>query len=344
MQDIDLPELQPKKAFINGALDKEIRLSFAKRIRETLPQPYHPLISASKEKDIPDFKFANDQIPFAPEGREVLKMIKAKAPDEEIQRVLDAVQEQARSHGIEDPLVSSTDVYMTAILSIGSKSLSHVLSTIDRCKERLLAVGAASEVARRQIITSVVEFWADHPGTAVNIIDKLLNYSIVTPMSVIQWALVDHVDRGRALAVVHIYELIAITMFKVTNRVHQLLEHRNDIRVPFEQRKQIDEALPQERQGMRDLFAAIEDAVSGIASGAQDEMMERYEGDEAEIGIVKAWGERWARVWRRKAAAEEAIAGEAVVEELVEPPEPIVEDAPAAAADAQDVEDMDRIE
>lgn len=318
-------------------------MSFAKRIRETLPQPYHPLISASKEKDIPDFKFGNDQVPFAPEGREVLKMIKSKAADEDLQRVLDSVQEQAQAHGIEDPLVSTTDIYMTAILSIGSKSLSHVLSTIDRCKERLLAVGAQSEAARRQIITSVVEFWADHPGTAVNIIDKLLNYSIITPMSVIQWALVDHIDRGRALALVHVYELISITMFKVTNRVHQLLEHRNDVRLPFEQRKQIDEALPRERQGMRDLFAAIEDAVAGIASGAQDEMVERYEGDETEMAVIQAWGERWARVWRRKAAVEEASVGEAVVEELIEPPEPILEDAPPVAAEAVE-EDMDRIE
>jgi nuclear cap-binding protein subunit 1 len=38
-------------------LDKEIRLSFAKRIRETLPGPFHPLIPASKEKDMPDFKY-----------------------------------------------------------------------------------------------------------------------------------------------------------------------------------------------------------------------------------------------------------------------------------------------
>ena len=58
VQDMDLSDLHPRKAFIKGAMDKEIRLSFAKRIRETLPESYHELVPASKEKDMPDFKYA----------------------------------------------------------------------------------------------------------------------------------------------------------------------------------------------------------------------------------------------------------------------------------------------
>lgn len=318
--DVDLSDLHPKKAFINGVLDKEIRLSFAKRIRATLPEPYHKLIPASKEKDIPDFKFANDQTPYAKEGREVLALLKKKAPEEEIQKVLDSVHEQAAVLGVTDPLAPSTDIYMTSILSIGSKSLSHVLSTIDRCKDRLLSVGQRSELARRQIIESVVAFWSDHPGTAINIVDKLLNYTIVTPMSVIQWALQDRMDRGRALASSQVYEMVSITMFKVTNRVRQVLRERNNPALPYESRKQIDEALPNERQAMRDLFAAIEDAVAAVASGANDEMIERYDGANSEQEFIQLWGTRWARVWRRKAAVEEAVVGEAVVGSLEEPP------------------------
>ena len=45
-----------------GALEKEIRLSFAQRIRGTLPEPYHPLISEAKEKERPDFKYESDRM------------------------------------------------------------------------------------------------------------------------------------------------------------------------------------------------------------------------------------------------------------------------------------------
>jgi len=313
-------------------------LSFAKRIRDTLPEPYHPLIPKSKENDIPHFKFANDQTPFAKEGREVLALLKKKAPEDEVQTVLDSVHAQASALNL-DPLVASTDIYMTAILSIGSKSLSHVLSTIDRCKERLLAAGPQNEQARRQVITSVTDFWKDQPGTAVNIVDKLLNYTIVTPMSVIQWALTDHIDRGRALASAQVYEMISTTMFKVTNRLEQLLQHRNDTKVPFAHRQQYDEALPRERQSMRELFAAIEDGVAGVASGAQDEMIERYDGEEAEQQLIKAWGSRWAKVWRRKSAVVEALVGEGAVAALEDNTEVLADAAPV-----QDVEeDMDQV-
>jgi nuclear cap-binding protein subunit 1 len=64
--------MHAKKAFMIGSLDKEIRLSFAQRIRGTLPEPYQALIPAAKEKDTPDFKYnfegtshGNSQIPTA---------------------------------------------------------------------------------------------------------------------------------------------------------------------------------------------------------------------------------------------------------------------------------------
>ncbi len=60
IDDVELPSLHPKKSFIQGALDKEIRLSFAQRIKGTLPAPYQRLISEEKEKDVPDFKY-NDE-------------------------------------------------------------------------------------------------------------------------------------------------------------------------------------------------------------------------------------------------------------------------------------------
>jgi nuclear cap-binding protein subunit 1 len=113
--------------------------------------------------------------------------------------------------------------------------------------------------------------------------------------------------------------MVSITMFKVTNRVRQVVHERDNPALPFDSRKQIDEALPNERQAMRDLFSAIEDAVAGVASGAQDEMMEQYDGPSEERDLIMLWGARWARVWRRKAAVEEAVVGEAVVGALEEP-------------------------
>lgn len=58
--DLEQSNLHPQKAFILATLDKEIRLSFAKRIRSTLPEQMHPLIPDRLDADnSPDFKYDN---------------------------------------------------------------------------------------------------------------------------------------------------------------------------------------------------------------------------------------------------------------------------------------------
>ncbi len=199
---------------------------------------------------------------------------------------------------------------MTAICFIGSKSLSHVLSCIERCKERLLVLGPRSEAARGQIITSVMEYWAEKPGVGVNVVDKLLNYTILTPLSVINWALTDNIGKGHILTQAHIYEMVAGTMHKVTNRVRQIVIARNQVDLPMEQRMLLDETLEKERLQMRELFVTVEDSLVGVASGVVDGMAESRDQDEEGEMLLRGWGERWLRVFRRKMAVEEAWIGE----------------------------------
>lgn len=336
-EEAEMPDVHPRKAFIIGALDKEIRLSFAKRIRETLPPEWPNLISEAKEKDTPDFKYESDQTPYAPEGRELLSLLKKKAPEDEIQEVINKIHQQAAEHNVADVLVPSTDAYVTCICYIGSKSLSHVLSCIERCKERLLAIGPASETARRQIITSVADYWKDQPGIAVNIVDKLLNYTILSPMGVVQWALGDRLGAGVSLSESWIFEMVAGTVGKVTNRVRQIVSARLQKGLPEEQLQLLDDTLTKERDAMRQLFQVIDDVTTGLAQGAADGFIEADGSngmDEEKGKLIKAWGERWSRVFRRKAAVEEAIVGEAIVEAKVAALNAAVEAEKAAAEKA----------
>ncbi|KAK4152627.1 MIF4G like-domain-containing protein [Chaetomidium leptoderma] len=311
VDDVYLSDAHPRKAFIAGALDKEIRLSFAQRIKNTLPEPYKELISAEMEKDMPDFKFANDDTPFAAEGREIAGLLKRKAPDEEIDAVIQRIQSQAIDREI-DALVASTDVFVTCVLHVGSKSLSHVLAAIERTKDRLADAGAASDAARTQIISATMAYWSAHPGVALSIIEKLLNYSILTPETVINWALVGRAgnSRGEALSIAHVYEMVFNTVIKVTGRVRQLV-----VKPALLPSSDTDEAETRDREikSMRALFAAIEDALASWATGSKDEMMEASEGEGDSEGekLVRMWGERWRRVFRRRAAIEEAFLVEA---------------------------------
>ena len=244
--------------------------------------------------------------PYAEQGREILRLIRAKAPDNEIQDQLDAIRDLAIEQGVTDPLLPSTDAYVTCVCFAGSKSLSHTLSYIERCKERLLAIGPASAAARRQIVGSVMDYWSEKPGVGVNIVDKLLNYTILTPMAVIEWALVDNLARGKVLTRAHIYEMVASTTHKVTNRVRQIVAARSQGSLPAGQVALLDETLEKERAQMVELFTVLEDGLQGIAEGSADAMVESRDQDEEGEALLRGWGRRWLRVFRRKMAVEQA--------------------------------------
>ncbi|KAE8377907.1 MIF4G like-domain-containing protein [Aspergillus bertholletiae] len=314
IDDLELSSVHPRMAFIIGALDKEIRLSFAQRIRGTLPDPYQDLITEGKEKDTPDFKYSLDTAPYANEGMEIMQLIRKKATDDEILPVINTIEEQARAMGVEDPMLPSTDAFVTAICFIGSKSLSHVLSCIERNKERLLAIGPKSIRARRQVITSVMEYWADQPGIGINIIDKLLNYTILTPLSVVEWALVDKLEAGTILARAHVFEMVSATVGKVTNRLRQIVAARTQPGLYEPQLSVLDETLNREKADMQALFRVIEDSIVSVAEGSNDEMVERGDGsgDLSEDEIIRQWSRRWLRAFRRKAGVEESFIAEAM--------------------------------
>ena len=158
---------------------------------------------------------------------EITGLLRKKAADEEFQASIDSIQSQASEQSL-DPLVTSTDVFVTAICWVGSKSLSHVLACIDRAKGRLLEAGEASEAARAQIISAVMSYWHAHPGIALSIIEKLLNFSILTPLTVVDWALVastpaNGTNGGESLAEPHIFELVSNTLSKVATRSRQTI-------------------------------------------------------------------------------------------------------------------------
>lgn len=254
--------------------------------------------------------------PYNKQGSELMQLIRKKATDEEIAPVIAEIESQAKEHGIEDPMVPSTDAFVTSICYVGSKSLSHVLSCIERNKERLLAIGSRSAPARRQIITSVMEYWVDQPGVAINIIDKLLNYTILTPLSVIEWALIDHIDAGKILAKAPVYEMLSATVGKVTNRIRQIVAARIQRGLYEPQLSVLDETLNREKADMQTLFTLIEDSIAPVAAGSNDELMERSEDDPStrdENEIIRRWAVRWRRVFQRKAAVEAAFVADAML-------------------------------
>ena len=172
-------------------------------------------------------------------------------------------------------------------------------------------------------------YWHEKPGVGVNVVDKLLNYTILTPISVVMWALGDQLGKGEGLVHSHVFEMVSSTVNKVTNRVRQIVVARNAAGLPADQVAILSETLAKEREEMGKLFAVIEDALVGVAVGSVDAMAESADQDLRGEAMLRGWGGRWLRVFKRKMAVEEAW-----VQEMLEQGESRAK-ALAAAAESQ---------
>ena len=129
-------------------------------------------------------------------------------------------------------------------------------------------------------------------------------------MSVVEWVVGDNLRKGNILAKYHVYEMLASTLQKVTNRVRQLATARNASTDPA-QRALIGETLQTARDEMRLLFTHVEDGLKSVAEGVADRMLDQEGGvDDEEQARLREWGVRWLRVFRRKLAVEESVVGE----------------------------------
>ncbi|KAF8472506.1 MIF4G like-domain-containing protein [Kalaharituber pfeilii] len=287
-----LTEVHPRKAFILGAVEKEIRLSFPSRIKGTLPDAYSVLIPEAKEKDIPFFKYDSDDTAFSTEGKEVFSLLKDKKPDTDIDAVLESVTRTATEQNLRgDPGSYARDMYITSICYLGAKSLSHVLSCIERCKEKLLSIGQESPEARRQIVRSVMDYWVDQPGVGANVVDKLLNYSVLTPSSVVEWALFD--AGYAALSQNHIWEMVSTTVNKVNNPED---EEYSAVLAAYE--ATLDSAKVEQKQIAELVLSAlrkIADGQGNVDNEAEDEAFINM--DDSQQNEYKSWMGWWGRQW-----------------------------------------------
>ena len=342
VDDIELPNVHPRKAFILDALDKEIRLSFAQRIRGTLPEEYKSLISAAQEKDLPDFKYLDDKVPFHTQAKELAQLVRKKAVnDDDFTTLIDSIEQEAAAQGGLDAKLVAIDAFVTALAWVGSKSISHMSACIERSSERLKAMAETSE-GKKQIVSSVMAYWADQPGTGVKVVGRLYVYQVVTPESVVEWVLGERVERGVVLARCWCWELVSDAADLVVGRVRNVVNALRTWGVSEEKKVELTGLLERDLSRMKGLFALVEEYVGVVASGQQDEMLESSdELRREEEGLLKAIGGKWVRAWRRKGAVEESWVREELARPIVEPEVVVVEDKEVKMEDVKTNGDAD---
>ncbi|KAJ3232685.1 Component of the cap-binding complex (CBC) [Chytriomyces hyalinus] len=272
-----------KFSFIRETLEREIRLSYFDRIVGTLPENFSsnaavfPAVAPNS-----NFRYAAGFKSADVFGRgevdsnlDVLierlsRQLSTKLDNGSIISVLEDMSSHRKStynasdmavEGFGGPPGSSwendtvvRDIFVQNILFLGTKSFSHFLNIVERYVKILQQLNQEAE-DRLHTVRIIAEFWKFNTQNMEIVLDKLMNYRVVDPISIITWALdlsVLDTDYSRF----YVWTILRNVLFKVNSKVSQLRE-KIGINAMDEDNSSTQEALDKALRDQRAAFILL---------------------------------------------------------------------------------------
>lgn len=251
--DMELLLTSPKLAFAKRIIELEVRLAYYDRIKTTLPEQIQQRLLASEEPG-PSFTYGTEDHPFRERALKLIQSLRARATAEVILAELESFKKDIspeannsflpltdESDGnmvkvatVEQAEIVIRDILMQAVLSLGSRSFSHLLNVLEKYHP-LLRQMTTSPVMRLVVLSSTARFWSRSPQWIQICVDKLLQYRLIEPTDVIKFVFSPPIglpelilqssaerDASRDWSTFNWWELIKLTVNKVNGRVDQV--------------------------------------------------------------------------------------------------------------------------
>lgn len=176
----------PQACFIRETLEKEIRLSYYERIKSIIPEEFHALVPSAAPA--PNFAYKDIKDPLHAQAKVVIESLRTKKTADEVRTILDKYKEEVRTTGVDEQEQNQRvrEMFVQCLLLVGSKSFSHILNVIERYLDVLRFVNATPD-GRLHTVQIVASFWEHNTQFLGILLDKLLNYRVIDPASVINW-------------------------------------------------------------------------------------------------------------------------------------------------------------
>lgn len=180
--DVNLPDLHPRKVFMEQLILKEVRLSYAQRVKETLPAELVKYVVAAPEGPV-NSKFFESESQYQEQVHKLMTLFREGNEKEDIDVLLQELSQTAAA-GMEEegsdtnPTQTVIDIVVSTICQLGNRSISHSESWIDRSKEVLLDVCINDYT---KTVESVLEFWKFQPYVGLLVVMQLVTQKIVPP-------------------------------------------------------------------------------------------------------------------------------------------------------------------
>ncbi|KAI9346679.1 armadillo-type protein [Pilaira anomala] len=301
----------PQVCFIRETLEKEIRLSYYERIKSIIPDYFHALIPAVAPG--PDFKYKDPADPLYQKTQLIISSLRGKKSVEEVGDILSNFKKEFGAEGMneQEQTQQVREIFVQCLLLVGSKSFSHILNVVERYLDVLRLVNASPE-GRLHTVQIVASFWKNNTQFLGILLDKLLNYRVIDPTSVITWIFEE--DQLKFVSKSFIWEILKNTLSKVNSRVVQVKAKLDNFQALHEANKlkraetEMTEMAEAEAQQELDSLRIVENSLANVSREQKEVFMAIYQKFTHVLqelirtipDVESSWTYKWVFGWYRE--------------------------------------------
>eukprot|EP01018_Ginkgo_biloba_P023536 Gb_13655 [translate_table: standard] len=181
---LDLPKWSPQRVFAVEVLEKEIRLSYWDRIKQSI-QTTPALEDLLPPKGGPCFKYSGEGQGDHSEAEvslstELSSMVRGRKTAREIHAWVE--EKIVPVHGQKVAI----EVVVQTLLHIGSKSFTHLVTVLERYGHVITKLGS-DQSNQILVIEEVAKLWQNNTQMTAIAIDRMMGYRIISNLSIVSW-------------------------------------------------------------------------------------------------------------------------------------------------------------
>ncbi|XP_060966908.1 nuclear cap-binding protein subunit 1 isoform X2 [Cannabis sativa] len=177
---LDLPKWAPQRVFVQEVLEREVRLSYWDKIKQSVDNA-PGLEELLPPKGGPNFDFrAEEGSEKSGLSADLKNLVKGRATAREM--ILWIEENIFPVHGLEITL----KVVVQTLLDIGSKSFTHLITVLERYGQ-VIAKLCPDQDRQLLLITEIASYWKNNAQMTAISIDRMMGYRLLSNLSIVRW-------------------------------------------------------------------------------------------------------------------------------------------------------------
>ncbi|KAI3456671.1 hypothetical protein Pfo_013334 [Paulownia fortunei] len=178
---LDLPKWAPQRVFVQEVLEREVRLSYWEKIKQSI-ESAPALEELLPPKGATNFRYSAEDGDQTEHGlsSELNGMVKERLTSRDI---ISWIEDHVLpAHGLDVTL----RVVVQTLLNIGSKSFTHLITVLERYGQVIARI-CSDQDKQVLLISEVSAFWKNNAQMTAIAIDRMMGYRLISNVAILRW-------------------------------------------------------------------------------------------------------------------------------------------------------------